>query len=150
MTRGSGSWIRWAVCTEAGCVYALSIFAIGFAVGALRVLILAPRLGNTAAVSLETPLMLAVSWKMSAWSARKFGLVTNGNGALLMGAIAFAVLMFAEFGTAVLCFKRTVGEYIAGFWSVPGAIGLVAQICFASFPFLQASSHRTASSRRTR
>ena len=67
--------------------------------------------------------------------------VTDPHGALLMGAIAFSVLMFAEFATAVLCFHRTAAEYVAGFWSVPGAIGLAAQACFAGFPFVQSNRH---------
>jgi len=150
MTRCSCSRIRWIACAEAGCVYALSVFAIGFVLGAIRVLVLAPRLGNAVAVALEVPFMLAVSWKLSRWSASKRGLLTDASAALLMGIIAFAVLMFAEFGTAVLCLNRTVEEYFASFLSVPGAIGLAAQLCFAGFPFLQASSNRIASSRGTR
>ncbi|ASW03439.1 hypothetical protein [Paraburkholderia aromaticivorans] len=127
-------------------MYALSVFAIGFALGAIRILLLVPRLGDTASVSLETPVMLAVSWRMSRWSAKKHGLLTDTRGALSMGAIAAAVLMSAELATAVLCFNRTVAEYFAGFRSMAGAIGLAAQLCFASFPFLQATRNRIASS----
>lgn len=133
--------MRWVACTKAGSLYALGVFTVGFALGAIRVLYLVPRLGETVAVLLEAPLMLAVSWKASRWSASKHGLLTDPHGALLMGAIAFAVLMFAEFATAVLCFHRTAAEYVAGFWSVPGALGLAAQACFAGFPFLQSNRH---------
>jgi hypothetical protein len=125
----------------------MGVFAIGFALGAIRVLLLVPRLGDTVAVLLEAPFILAVSWQMSRWSAKRRGLMTDTYGALLMGAISFTVLMSAESVTAVICFNRTLAEYLAGFWSVPGAIGLAAQLCFASFPFLQASSNRIASSR---
>jgi hypothetical protein len=121
------------------------VFAIGCVLGAIRVLLLAPRLGNVAAGLLEAPFMLAVSWNMSRWSAKKHGVLTDTSEALLMGAIAFAVLMFMEFCTAVLCFNRTAGEYFASFLSAPGAIGFAAQCCFAGFPFLQASSNRLAS-----
>lgn len=148
MTRCSGSWIKWAVtCAKAGCAYAMSVFAIGFALGAIRVLLLVPRFGDTVAVLLEAPVILAISWRMSRWSVKKRGLMTDTGGALLMGTISFAVLMSAEFVTAVTCFNRTVAEYFAGFWSVPGAIGLAAQLCFASFPFLQATNSRIASGR---
>ncbi|MFM0027358.1 hypothetical protein PQR70_13960 [Paraburkholderia madseniana] len=146
MTRCTCSPARWAACAEAGSVYALSVFTIGFALGAIRVLLLVPRLGEVAAVLLETPFMLAASWKMSRWSAKKHGLLTDTAGTLVMGAIAFAVLLFAELATSVLCVNRTVADYFADFWSVPKAIGLVAQLCFASFPFLQASRNRIASS----
>lgn len=144
MTRRSSSGIRWAVCVEAGCAYALSVFAIGFALGAIRVSLLVPRLGDTSAVLLEMPFILAASWKISRWSVKRQGLLADTSGASLMGAIAFVVLMFAEWVTSALFFNRTAGEFLAGFWSAPGAIGLAGQLCFASFPFLQASSDRIA------
>ena len=142
MTRCACRRVRLVACAKAGCVYALIVFLIGFALGAIRVLLLAPRLGDAVAVLLEAPLMLAVSWKLSKWTASKHGLLSDPGEALLMGAIAFAVLMLAELATAMIFFNRTVAEYFAGFWSVAGAIGLAAQLCFASFPFLQASHRR--------
>jgi len=80
--------------------------------------------------------MLAVSWTISRWSVKRFDLNSNVDAAL-MGAIAFAILMLAETGVAVLAFGMSVGEQVAGYWAVPGAIGLFAQICFSCFPFLQ-------------
>ncbi|KAB0653195.1 hypothetical protein LGM71_24355 [Burkholderia sp. AU33545] len=145
MTRCSHRSPRWATCAEAGCVYALTVFVIGFAFGAIRVLLLVQLLGETAAVSLEAPFMLAASWYLSHWSAKKHDMLTDTNEALLMGAIALAILMLAELCINGLLFRRTVLEYFAGFWSVPGAIGLASQLCFAGFPFLQAISHRTES-----
>ncbi|WP_174965069.1 hypothetical protein [Burkholderia ubonensis] len=120
---------------------------IGFAFGAIRVLLLVPLLGETAAVSLEAPFMLAASWTLSHWSAKKHDMLTDTNEALLMGAFALAVLTLAELCTNGLLFGRTVLEYFVGFWSVPGAIGLAGQLCFASFPFLQARGNRIGSSR---
>ncbi|WP_321850882.1 hypothetical protein [Burkholderia diffusa] len=125
----------------------MTVFVIGFAFGAIRVLLLVQFLGETAAVSLEAPFMLAASWYLSRWSAKKYDVLTDTNEALLMGAIALAILTFAEWCTSLLLFRRTVLEYFAGFWSVPGAIGLASQLCFAGFPFLQASGHRIESSR---
>jgi hypothetical protein len=138
---------RWAACAKAGCLYALVVFVFGFAFGAIRVLLLVPRLGETAAVSLEAPFMLTACWSLSHWSAKKHHMLTDTTEALLMGAIALAILTLAELGTAILLFRRTVLEYFVGFCSVPGAIGLAGQLCFASFPFLQASGNRIASSK---
>lgn len=137
--------IGWAACAKAGFLYASSAFAIGFVFGAIRVLQVAPRLGETVAVLLEAPFMLGVSWMLSRWSASRYGVLTNFKTALLMGAIAFALLMVAEFATAVWLFAQTARSYFIGFASLPGAIGLIAQLCFASFPVLQSSRTRIAS-----
>src|SRR4051794_12041687 len=44
-----------AIATRAGVSYAAIIFSIGFIFGTIRVLLVAPGLGETAAVSLEAP-----------------------------------------------------------------------------------------------
>jgi hypothetical protein len=51
----------------AGAVYFLVVFLLGFGLGTIRVLFVAPRLGQTTAVLLETPLMLAASWTSCGW-----------------------------------------------------------------------------------
>ncbi|ALL70161.1 hypothetical protein K788_0001490 (plasmid) [Paraburkholderia caribensis MBA4] len=50
---------------------------IGFALGTIRVLLLVPCLGETAAVSLEAPFMLAASWNLSRWSAKRHDVLTD-------------------------------------------------------------------------
>ena len=47
---------------KAGVAYAVTVFAIGFLLGTARVLLLAPRVGSTVAVLVETPVILAASW----------------------------------------------------------------------------------------
>lgn len=44
--------------TEAGALYAIIVFLIGFILGTIRVLLLIPRLGETIAVILEAPSIL--------------------------------------------------------------------------------------------
>ena len=53
--------------TEAGALYAIIVFLIGFILGTIRVLLVAPRLGETTAVILEAPMMLAASWFVCRW-----------------------------------------------------------------------------------
>ena len=43
-------------------LYAAIVFALGFALGTLRILFLAPVAGELAAAIVEVPLMLALSW----------------------------------------------------------------------------------------
>jgi len=46
---------RLAVSAKAGVAYAVTVFAIGFVLGTARILLLAPRLGATKAVSIKRP-----------------------------------------------------------------------------------------------
>lgn len=133
--RGLAPWAK------AGTAYALIVFAIGFAFGAIRLLVLVPHLGATTSVVLETPIMLAISWKASRWSTRWFNLQPDRHGRLLMGIVAFTALMVAELGVAVFAFGESPAQYLSGIWSIAGGIGLAAQICFAGFPWLQAHRH---------
>ena len=55
---------------KAGVAYAVTVFAIGFVLGT-RVLLLAPRVGSTIAVSIEVPVILTASWYVSSlWMKR--------------------------------------------------------------------------------
>jgi hypothetical protein len=123
--------------TSAGALYALIVFLIGFIFGTIRVLLLPPRLGETAAVILETPVMLAASWFVCRWCVDRLDVPRTVPVRSVMGAVAFVVLMAAEFGLAGLGFGRSLVEQLAGYASVPGAIGLAAQIVFAAFPIVQ-------------
>jgi hypothetical protein len=57
---------------------------------------------------------------------------------LVMGLAAFLVLMLAEATLSVVFFGRSVTGYLASLGSLPGAIGLAAQVAFAGFPLAQA------------
>jgi uncharacterized membrane protein len=127
---------------KAGFAYGLIVFAVGFGLGTIRVLLLVPQLGATIAVLLEAPIILATSWLVSRRCAERESVRVDLGARMLMGAIAFVTLLFAEIGVSVVVFGRSLAEHLAGYQSVPGVIGLAAQICFASFPFLQAEIHR--------
>jgi hypothetical protein len=126
-----------AAAIRAGAFYALVVFLIGFIFGTIRVLLLAPRLGETAAVSLEALLMLAASWFVCRWCVDGRDVPRTVPARCLMGAAAFVVLMSAEFILAVLVFGRSTAQFFATYASVPGAIGLAAQIVFATIPVVQ-------------
>jgi hypothetical protein len=127
--------------TKAGVVYALAVFALGFALGMMRLVLVAPRIGATAAVLAETPVILAASWWLSALCSREFSVEPSAAARILMGAVAFIALMCLELGLSMAVFGRSIAQYLVGFRSWPGAVGLVGQVCFAAFPLLQ-SAHR--------
>lgn len=56
---------------KAGAIYFAAAFALGFVLGTIRVLWLAPHVGETAAVLAEQPVMLTVSWFAAGWLIRR-------------------------------------------------------------------------------
>jgi hypothetical protein len=123
---------------KAGTVYFALVYAIGFLLGALRVLVLLPLIGETASVLLETPVMFLVSWIAARWSSEAFLVPARLGPRVAMGAFAFALLILGELVVSSLVFGRSLAETLATFHSVPGAVGLSAQMIFALLPLIQA------------
>jgi len=116
-------------------VYLAAIFALGFVLGTVRTLWLAPAVGHLAAVALELPVMLGASW----WLARRMAAhrpLTSRHAALAAGGIAFALLMGLELALGVALFGQSAGEWLAALATPPGALGLAGQALFALMPAL--------------
>lgn len=119
----------------AGAAYFAFSFLAGFALGALRVAVVAPRLGAALAVALEAPLILTASWFAARWCVKRFGVPAAPGARLAMGGVAFALLMLAELGAAVFIFHRSLAQHLAGYLSAAGGLGLAAQLAFAGIPW---------------
>jgi hypothetical protein len=124
------------VTIRSGAVYFAIVFLVGFALGALRTLVMAPRLGETFAVLLEAPVILTVSWFVATWCVGRFKVPAATLARLAMGGVAFALLMVAELGVSLIFFRRSVSQHLAGYQSAAGAIGLGAQVAFAWVPLM--------------
>lgn len=122
---------------KAGAVYFLIAFAAGFALGTLRTFFIVPVMGELAAVALELPLMLAISWIACGWVLRQFALPPAPGGRLVMGMLALALLLAAEACVSVLLAGRGLAEHFALYREAPAFLGLVGQIAFALFPVLR-------------
>jgi hypothetical protein len=116
-----------------GLRYFAGVFAAGFLLGTIRTLWLAPALGQLAAVALELPIMLAISW----WWCRRLlvGQRHPTSRRAMMGGTAFAWLMLAEFGLA-LAFGQRPATYAAALLAPPGLLGLAGQLLFAALPLI--------------
>ncbi len=119
----------------AGIAYFAIVFAIGFVLGTIRTLWLAPAVGPTSAVLVELPLILTVSAVAARWIVQRWQLATSG-AAFGAGAVAFALLMAAEAGLAVFAFGIGLSAWAASLATVPGVIGLAGQLGFALMPLL--------------
>jgi hypothetical protein len=117
---------------KAALAYWAAVFALAFVIGALRVTWLAPRIGETGAVLIEVPVILAASWFAARWAVRRFAIASAGQ-AVAMGALAFALLMASE-ALLALVIGAGVAAWLAGMASTAGAIGLAGQVAFAVMP----------------
>lgn len=124
----------------AGLTYFGVVFAAGFVLGTLRVFVLAPKLGESTAVLVELPIILAVSWLACRWLIARFRVPTMLSDRLVMGGLALAVLLSAEIGVSMLGFGRTLSEHLQQYQQLPPLIGLAGQIVFAMFPVIQRTS----------
>lgn len=112
------------------------VFGAGFVLGTIRVLLIVPRVGETAAVVAELPVMLAISWWVTGWAIRRWQ-VPPGRDRVAMGVVAFAMLMAAELVLGLTLFNQPPGAWLASLMAMPGAIGLAAQIAFGIMPLLR-------------
>lgn len=121
----------------AASLYAATAFAAGFVLGSVRVLLLAPALGEFAAVALELPLMLAISWVAFGVIAARLRLPhALGTGARI-GVSAFVLLLLTEFALGLTLFARAPAAIFDDWFSASGLLGLAGQILFALIPPLR-------------
>jgi hypothetical protein len=90
-----------------------------------------------AAVMAELPFVLAISWVAAQWLTRHFAISTALSATLIMGGVAFAVLMAAEVALAVIVFGQPFSQYLASFHGVDALVGLAGQVAFADLSTLQ-------------
>ena len=121
---------------HAGFWYFASIFALGFVLGAIRVPVLAPLIGETAAVLIESPFILTASWFASRYFIKRFGVSAHIATRAMMGLCAFIFLMAAEALLAIYGFDQTPEVFLNNYYNTAGAVGLFGQILFGLFPLL--------------
>lgn len=118
----------------AAVVYWAIVFALGFVLGTVRVLLVIPRVGLIPATLLELPIILTASWFAAGWILRRFA-IDSGRDALILGGLAFAILMAAECALAVVLSGETPARWLTGLREPHALLGLAGQIAFAAMPW---------------
>jgi hypothetical protein len=116
-------------------VYFLIVFAAGWVLGPIRIFIVQPALGSMAAVSIEAPIMILVSWLAA---RRVFGAGYEAGALAAAGLIALSLLIGAEYASAVLLRHETAMQFFAGFANPEGFITLDAFLAYSLMPILAA------------
>ncbi|MBR0654927.1 hypothetical protein [Plastoroseomonas arctica] len=122
----------------AGAAYGLVLFGLSFGLGALRVMVVAPRIGVVAATALEAvPMLAAMAWvapRLAHWQA----LPPRGAGRIAMGGIALALLVGVEIGLGAVLNGATPDAWVAKFATPEGMIYGALLLAFAAMPWLRA------------
>jgi hypothetical protein len=123
----------------AGFMYFAIVFAVGFVLGIGRVLVLVPRLGELGSAFAELPIILSASWVICGRLIDRYSVPGDWQSRLVMGGVAFALLMIAELCVSVLAFSRSLEAHMEAYQSWNALLGLAGQIAFAAFPLLRLS-----------
>jgi hypothetical protein len=123
--------------SKAGLAYMAGVFAVGFVLGTLRILVITPKLGELVAVSMELPIMLAVSWLVCLRVTAYFGVSTRMSTRLVVGGVAFVSLMAAETILWMLVSGRPLTENLRRYREWSALLGFAGQIAFSAIPILQ-------------
>jgi hypothetical protein len=115
---------------------------LGFVLGTIRVLFVAPRIGVLDATLMEVPLMLIAAFFICRWAVGRWhvppGLATRGAMALWF----LVLLALFETLVGVALFGRTLAGTWSGLATLAGLIGLTAQAVAALLPLVVGSNGR--------
>ena len=127
-------------------VYYVAVFGFAFAMGVARTLVVAPRLGPTAAVLLEIPIVLGVSWLVARRILRGAHFTRWQCAAL--GAIAFALTMASGVALAQAIWDQSSTLWLMSLTTPLGLVGLTGQVLFGLIPIFE--GHRQSRNRPNR
>ena len=114
--------------------YFLVLFALGFVLGTMRVLFVAPRIGVLRATLLEVNIMLTAAVFLSRWAIGCWQVPPNLSAREAMALWFLVLLALFETLVGVTLFGRTLAGTWAGLATPAGLIGLTAQIVVALLP----------------
>lgn len=121
---------------KAGVVYFAIVFAAGFALGTVRVLLLVPQIGELPAALLELPIMVGISWFVCTKLIARHQVPPGASPRLTMGAVAFALLILAELALSLTLFGRSMSAFAESLTTFHGMLGLAGQAVFGLMPVI--------------
>jgi hypothetical protein len=116
--------------------YLMVVFCAAFLFGTVRTLWLIPQIGEIAAVLVEVPLVLTLSWWVAGRVLRRWPL-PGARARAALGALACAGLMVLELALGRFGFGRSLAAMLAAMVTPAGVIGLAGQVGFGIIPLLR-------------
>jgi hypothetical protein len=130
----------------AAALYFAIVFAVGFGLGPVRVLLLEPMVGNTVAVRIEAPFMLAAIALAARFATRRMSLTVVCPDLLVpdllvMGGSAAVLVLLADFAIGVPLRGIAMAGQFDYLITPAGLIYLILVTLFALAPVVIARRH---------
>jgi len=122
--------------TRLAAYYFAIVFAVGFALGTVRVLWLVPALGERWAELSEMPLMWLASYLATRFLMVRPQGISSGKDAFWTGALALGVLLAVEFTVVLGLRGLTLSDYLGSRDIVSGTAYVVSLVAYALMPLL--------------
>jgi hypothetical protein len=119
---------------KASLFYFALVFGVGFVLGTIRTLWVAPRVGMRIAELMETPIMLVIIIVAARWIVHRLAVPSVPSARLGMGGIALLLMLVAEFGLVLWLRGMSIREYFASRDAVAGTVYYVMLGVFAIIP----------------
>jgi hypothetical protein len=126
----------------AATVYFLMLFALGFVLGTVRVLFVAPRIGVLGATLVEVPLMLIAAFFACRWAISRWKVPSTLSARGTMALLFLVLLALFETLVGVALFGRTLAGTWSGLATPAELIGLIAQAIAALLPIFVGRTRR--------
>ncbi len=126
---------------RAGFLYFAFVLGTGFVLGAFRVPLLVPRIGERWAELAEMPIMAVVIFYSAGYILRRFPELNQPRKSLVAGFLALGLTVGAELALAAVLQKQTLIEYISSRDKVSGSVYLGLLVVFALMPWLRLKRH---------
>ncbi len=123
---------------KAGLLYFALVFGVGFVLGTIRVLWVAPRFGTRMAELMEAPVMFVTIIAVARWIVRRLAVSSTPSRRFGMGCIALGLMLVAEFTLLLHLRGLSIREYLSSRDPVSGTVYYVMLVVFAMMPLLVA------------
>lgn len=123
---------------RAGIYYFTLVFSAGFVLGPIRLLWVAPKVGERTAELMEAPIMLVVAVVAAQWIVRHLAVPSAWPGRLGMGLSALGFMLVAEFALGYWLWNQSISENFANRDPVSGTVYYLLLGVFAAMPLFVA------------
>jgi hypothetical protein len=117
-----------------GLLYFMLVFGSGFLLGPIRILWVAPKVGNRAAELLECPVMILVTFVAARWIVVRFSVSKSIPVRLRVGGVALALLIGAEITLGMALRGMSLSEVVLNRDPVSGSAYFLSLVLFGLMP----------------